>query len=496
MHRFTKDDLDNLEGKKEYAELFNQLNNATKSERTKANWDNRLTTFYEEHGRMPSKNGDKDEQQLARRFARKNNQTDLFRDLREKEREQKAKAFGKELIQEVKGFIKRNGHFPRQSHGDEKALADKVNGALRRSRLTPEQEQEIDDLKRSHQVSNEHSSLHDRIGQLNETCKKMQEGERSGKPYEITEEENANIIELSRKKTQEKMSEDEYRLYTNLKKQYFVRYTYQNATDLLDDLKMFTEGHGYYPDRDSPNRYEARLGRSANKLKKDGAFSEEQLATLVSLKDTYQSKTGISVSEKILLLCLSDCLKNTRLNENERINGFEADISFDYNGRKYCVQYDGAFHSQKEAVNRDLKADKAHSDKGYKVIRVREGGCKDYPAKHSEIVSIPKELRKMTKKDAAECIGSVLSLIAEKSDYSYPCSKWDDCVSKAKEMCSSRADDVKLVQRYVGYVLKNQKAPKESSSLAKRIDGLKTTKRLTIYDKKLINALISCAKEQ
>lgn len=132
MHRFTKDDLDNLEGKKEYAELFNQLNNATKSERTKANWDNRLTTFYEEHGRMPSKNGDKDEQQLARRFARKNNQTDLFRDLREKAREQKAKAFGKELIQEVKGFIKRNGHFPRQSHGDEKALADKVNGALRR----------------------------------------------------------------------------------------------------------------------------------------------------------------------------------------------------------------------------------------------------------------------------------------------------------------------------------------------------------------------------
>lgn len=98
MHRFTKDDLDNLEGKKEYAKLFNQFNNATKSKRTKANWDNRLTTFYEEHGRMPSKNGDKDEQQLARRFARKNNQTDLFRDLKEKEREQKAKAFGKELI--------------------------------------------------------------------------------------------------------------------------------------------------------------------------------------------------------------------------------------------------------------------------------------------------------------------------------------------------------------------------------------------------------------
>lgn len=97
MHRFTKDDLDNLEGKKEYAELFNQLNNATKSERTKANWDNRLTTFYEEHGRMPSKNGDKDEQQLARRFARKNNQTDLFRDLREKAREQKERHLEKSL---------------------------------------------------------------------------------------------------------------------------------------------------------------------------------------------------------------------------------------------------------------------------------------------------------------------------------------------------------------------------------------------------------------
>lgn len=495
MQSFTKDDLDSLEGKEEYAELRKQLIDAIKNERTKANWDKRLTAFCEEHGRMPSKNGGKDEQQLARHFARKDNQTNLFRNLRDRAREQKAKVFGEELIQELKSFIERNGRFPRQSHGDEKALADKVNGALRRSKLTPEQEREIDGLKRNYQISNGHLSLHDRIEQMNETCTKIQDGERSGKPYEITEEEKANILELSRKKTQEKMSEDEYKRYINLKKQYLVRYAYQDPADLLDDLKMFTKEHGYYPDRDSSDRYESRLGRSANTLKKDGVFSEEQLATLASLKDTYQSKTGISVSEKILLLCLSDCLKNTRLDENKRINGFEADISFDYNGKKYCIQYDGALHSQKEAINRDLKADKAHSDKGYKVIRVREDGCKDYPAIHSKIIIIPKELRKMTKKDAVECIWSVLSLVAEKSDFACPCSNWNDCISKAKEMCSSRADDIKLVQRYVGYVLKNQKSPKESSSLAKRIDDLKTAKRITPYDKKVINALIGSTKE-
>jgi len=238
---------------------------------------------------------------------------------------------------------------------------------------------------------------------------------------------------------------------------------YNSLSDILEFVQTFCIENKWFPIRTSPDTYERYLASGIAKTRK---FTPEQNEIIKELRHRYSRNDNVSFPEKIFYHVIS-CLLNEEVVANQKICGYEADISFPYGGNYYIIQYDGrAYHSKENSFVNDKKANEAHLAAGNKVIRIRElnlPSLNEYSQFSKEnYLEIPVNPDKYTQDQINKIVLCILDF-ACCSNIDVTAYSWNEVIKAARYDSSARKTAISAVCEYLEFILFAEETPDRSS---------------------------------
>lgn len=142
-------------------------------------------------------------------------------------------------------------------------------------------------------------------------------------------------------------------------------------------VKNFFEetGGNYIPRHAKQDNYDIWVwGRKQRTEYNNNTLSKERINLLKSINFSFkdQKQQGSSIPEAVIFYYIKQVFPNA--SQRDKTNGFELDIFFECNGKKYGIEYDGEYH-HKEKYEDDLNKIKECKLKNIKLYNIRFKNC-------------------------------------------------------------------------------------------------------------------------